>query len=656
MAAAVVLVGGMAEGMGAQPDPQPDSQPNTQPDRPPEAVSEQIRLQPEIAIGVRVEMVRRGLPVAPVVVIVPNVRSYVAAIDGWRLSMRYPVLIDDRSARAAEDIGRFVRAFEPEQVVRWRLDEARNADVWDVESACMAALCSAWGVTADEEKSLDTLKAKWAAIGFAPPGVVVASEDDDAWVAGLALAAGRGQPIVWVNGLPKGVNRASTKPIVEAIVRRIEAGIEETGYPWRELGDVIETVTLCANLPVRYAVDGKDEAALTDRVGRTGGGVQRWGWSGQVFGNASQASYRAMCSLYLPVRKAWLFDGYSMDGAWGQYDLTRAGEVFKAGGIETAVLDTPNQSETVWRTAASRPLDTDLILVNSSGNRNWFDLKPGRCSPGDLPILSRPAMMHMVHSWSAVTPGRATTVAGRWLERGVYAYAGSVQEPYLSAFEPGEMIAQRLLAPAPFGVAVRRKGMRLWKVAVLGDPLLTVGPPATRVEDEPLLKGGEAITERLARLLKQKRYADAARVLVMLGRDGDVVRLATAVARDEPQAYDEKLAAAVVFPAFREGNIEVLVEAFAYLSENVAQRDSRQDALWNALWPSLSGAIASDRVGLLERNIRADNVARDSVALAPAMRRAFGRDRARSMLMAAKARATDKRSQKLLEKALSGRE
>ena len=64
---------------------------------------------------------------------------------------------------------------------------------------------------------------------------------------------------------------------------------------------------------------------------------------------------------------------------------------------------------------------------------------------------------------------------------------------------------------------------------------------------------------------------------------------------------------------------------------------------------------AADLIGLLERNIREDNVARDAAALAPAMRRAFGNDRARMMLMDAKKRATDKQSKKILDNALSGR-
>ena len=124
----------------------------------------------------------------------------------------------------------------------------------------------------------------------------------------------------WVR-LRQGVTTGCDKPAMRAVVKTSEAGGEQTGYQWRGRGDVIETVTVCANMPVRYKVDGKDEAAVSDRIGRIGSGtdgrVGRWGWSGQIFGNASQSAYRAMCSLYLPVRKAWLFDGYASDGAWG---------------------------------------------------------------------------------------------------------------------------------------------------------------------------------------------------------------------------------------------------------------------------------------------------------------------------------------------------
>ena len=616
-----------------------------------EEPSEPIPVPPEIALGVRVESVRRRLPVVPVVVVVRDARSYVAAIGGWSLDGRYPVLIDTGTLRAAEDIGRFVRAFEPDAVVTWNADIP--AEPWEVESAALEALCRAWGV--EGEPSVEALRAAWEGLGFVPPGVVVASGQDGAWTAAVALAAGRGQPIIWLAGLDQHVNRSATRSAVEGLASKIERACEQTGFKWRELGDAIDAVSLCLNMPVRYALSGKDEAALTDRIGRIDGGVQRWAWAGQIFGNESRAAYRAMCGLFLPVRTAWLFDGYQPDRPWSSYDMTPAAEGLRTGGIETTLFDTPRQGEHDWRLAASRPLGADLVLINSSGNRGFFDLRPGRCVSGDVPILDRPTIVHMVHSWSAVAPGRVETVAGRWLQRGAYAYAGAVQEPYLSAFVTNDLLVRRLLAPTPMGVAMRQTGSPLWKITFLGDPLITFGPPATRVESTPPLDDAENLSQRLSRVLRQKRYAEAARVLVMLGRDGDAVRLAAGVQRDEPTAFDEALAQTLVFPSFRTGNTELLIKAFERLSPAAAGRESRRDALWNALWPKLTGRPHADVLGLLERNIRDDNVARDAIDLAGAMRRAFGGDRARAVLMAARARVKDQRSIKLLDAAMRGR-
>src|SRR5690606_22496469 len=71
--------------------------------------------------------VRRALAVAPVVVICPDEASCLDAIRMWSPRLRFPVLIDDGSHDAAADIARFVRAFEPEQVLWFESGEGRAA-------------------------------------------------------------------------------------------------------------------------------------------------------------------------------------------------------------------------------------------------------------------------------------------------------------------------------------------------------------------------------------------------------------------------------------------------------------------------------------------------------------------------------------------------
>jgi len=53
------------------------------------------------------------------VVIVDSAEAAAEALRGWKGLRRFPVLIDDGTLLAAENIARFVRAFEPAKIVRW---------------------------------------------------------------------------------------------------------------------------------------------------------------------------------------------------------------------------------------------------------------------------------------------------------------------------------------------------------------------------------------------------------------------------------------------------------------------------------------------------------------------------------------------------------
>src|SRR5204862_39496 len=112
----------------------------------------------------RADSLRRGIPVIPVVAIVPDAASYVQAISTWSVSGpftaagtgsvgkgRFPVLIDDGSWRAREDIARFVRAFSPAKVVRWAAPAGggEQAGTWSPDpekrkSIIESAAASAW--------------------------------------------------------------------------------------------------------------------------------------------------------------------------------------------------------------------------------------------------------------------------------------------------------------------------------------------------------------------------------------------------------------------------------------------------------------------------------------------------------------------------------
>ena len=96
-----------------------------QDDTPPDTASPAPLAQPTpekhpgVLLGRRAGALLATRPVIRTVVIVPDPASYAEAVARWTPMAMFPVLIDDGSWAAQEDIARFVRGFQPESVVRW---------------------------------------------------------------------------------------------------------------------------------------------------------------------------------------------------------------------------------------------------------------------------------------------------------------------------------------------------------------------------------------------------------------------------------------------------------------------------------------------------------------------------------------------------------
>lgn len=621
-------------------------------------------LPPPVRLGLRVQQLQQAIPVAPVVVIVRDPRSYLDALSAWSPKLHFPVLIDDGTILAHEDIARFVRAFTPERVMRWTSRDAEGDQPWtpvqrtDITSAFVAAL----GLQgASENRHL--LQRAFEQVQS--PGVVVTHEQDPAWPAALALAAGRLQPLLWAETpkVPRDPNSSFPAPDAEAFCTEIERGVASLGLKWRDLGDTIEGVTLCLNVPARIEIDSKTFAATTDRVGRLKeGGVgplRRWAWAGQIIGSPSQAAYRAMCALFLNPTSAWLFDGYETTGSWRLYNARGAETYLKAMKFTYDIMDGEQQGARDWRLRAARPLDAGLVLVNTMGNCDFFDLRPGQCKPGDVPILARPAMVHFIHSWSAQFPARRDTVAQRWLERGAYAYLGSVQEPFLSAFVPTPQVVARLGAPAPWGASTRVDGAPLWKIAVFGDPLLTIGRDRPRAKgstlplESPSVAGTlRAIADEIAPAVKERRFADALTALTLTGRDADAKDLAAAILKEDPSAFTSDVARSAVLPLFRGGLNREVLAAFARLDDKLNQDGTLRDALWLAAYPLMPSGIDDAGLETLRDAIRDEQPERDAAELAAAWSKKKSRGEARDMLQRLKDAAKSATRRDALERAL----
>lgn len=622
-------------------------------------------------LGVRAEAVRRAWPVIPVVVVVPDEISYIRAIGSWTIKGRFPVLIEDGSPGSFEDIARFVRGFKPERVVRWSA----------VESGTPGA--SAWPEDGEQRRELieSTMRRVWKDLspgsalatnrdliplwikgGITPPGIIVADESDPAWTAALALAVGHAEPLVWLKA-QQGVNGAMPLEQFGVMAGTVESACDQLGLTWRDEGDDIDAITLCLNLPVKVQLDPGNTVATTDLLGRlpeqgTPSPAhprehgKRWAWAGQIFGTEAQAAYRAMCALFIHPRAAWIFDGYPDTKPWNVFDGTAAGKVFEKAGMPVTVEDSPRQSERQWRLTTGAGLDAGVVLVNTKGMAEDFELEPGKCRSGDVPFLNVPAMVHFVHSWSAAMPAERGTVAGRWMERGAYAYLGSVQEPMLQAFVPTPQVAARLMMPCAWGAAVRLVDSPAWKLAVIGDPLITVGPAPAKAEIPFPLGAAADIEEQARGEVGARAFASAIRDFVLLGHDQDAAKLAGALLREDAKEVTPEVAEISIMPLARTHNLTGLVKAYSMLPANLASQGALRDALWQACYAPMPGTDDQTMLTVLRTNMRMDQIGRDAAELSGSTARLFGRDTAVSMLEGAKAKSVNESDKARIDEAL----
>ena len=601
-----------------------------------------------VRLGLKAGVTDR-IPVAPTLVIVEDDSSYALAIGSWSVKGRFPILYDDGTVASAQRIARFVRAFAPKNILHLAPDPQRP--IWPKDEptrqlAMRAALASAWR-DSDQPIRADDLKAQWDKLQFKPVGVVAADVNDPTWTAALALAAGHGQPLIFPEFPLVGRNDPNLRMPYEqarALAQSIEGKTGETGYEFRALGDQIDAVTVCFNGSVKFAPPGTPptepnlSAGMTDLVGRNfenadAPGQTRWAWSGQIIGNSSEATYAAMCSLFLPTASAWLFDGYGPEEAFASHKLAKGAELLGKSGFEVWFDDAGRQGLADWRrrilglpalepgqgapaangsgggvggAAVERGLNRSLVMVNTSGNMDFFDLKPGQGRTGDVPFLRTPPAVYFVHSWSATAPANRDTLAGRWLERGAFAYCGSVHEPYLQGFVPPTVVAARLLAGAPWGAAVRFENAGLWKIVTLGDPLWRVRRSIDRTDSPAAVTHTRPLSEELGEHLKARDFEKALRALSMLGRDADVVKLATAMLDDAQKPMTPAAAVQALPSVFFLGDSEtfrrVFTEALPAIKSD-ASLAGMLDMPWQVYEPVIS-TLRRPEAELLVRCVR----------------------------------------------------
>ena len=214
-------------------------------------------------------------------------------------------------------------------------------------------------------------------------------------VSAVALAAGRGQLVQWLDQpLHGGLGGVMSDADLQRLVGSIADGLNRENIAWRQLGDIIDAVTLCLNAPTKYANPNPQTPgplALTDRVGRHEDSA-RWAWCGQLFGDEGESVWRAMCALFLQPTKAWFFDGYQGKAQFAEYEIEPAVEQFTLRGFEVDVASMTGGDANAWRAHARLGIDAGFIHVNTSGVSRRFNLASGRPYGSDIPMLWTPAI------------------------------------------------------------------------------------------------------------------------------------------------------------------------------------------------------------------------------------------------------------------------
>jgi hypothetical protein len=592
-----------------------------------------------MTLGARVLATERAAACVDRVVLVPDAATYLDEISRWTPERRWPVLFEDRVYAPM-----FVRRFKPAQVVRRAPAAARPLlDAAAIERAAI----SAWG-----DATLPSLGAAFRARGHLPPGVVIASAADPAWTAALALAAARGQVLAWLDEPFRAPDQAMSAAQAAALLRAVHDRVAGAGYPWEGLGDAIDAITICRDVAGRVEVQAGEFRAVTDMLGRgPQAGPRRYAFAGWIFGNEARSAYMAMCALFLARERVWLYDTYPEPQVRAVFGIEEASALLASAGYTVRSFDIPDTTKQGWLDLLPGGFSTDVLIMNSGGETFNFHLADDRAYPRDVPILDDPVALHLAHSFSLRSPANPDSVGGSWLARGVYAYAGAVDEPMLSAFVPPRLFAARCASMVPFLIAARvwQEGPP-WKISTIGDPLMVCPPrPAPRIAPEP--DAGD-LKEPAREAMRRAAAGDAAALaesmvlLALIGKDDIAVRLWQRV--PGPPSVEAARAALPALFRFK------LADPFLRAWSAAGTHDAREvDMLWHLMAPRLARAD-QDLLLALNDAVRPIQAEDDLRRMAPHLIPVLGADQARRLMQRHIDRTPDPARRARLQQLLSG--
>lgn len=638
------------------PASQPDS-PNAQP---------ATQLPWPVRLGLRSHQVTNAFPLIDRVVLVPDAATYLDELSKWSPTGRWPVLIEDDQYTPM-----FVRRFKPAQLIRRESVGGLPDDTTAHRKLLSAVVIRAFGGDPARHSIRETFDAQ----SYVPAGVVVTSTNEPAWTAAVALAAGRGQPLAWLDepfGTP---NDELDHDTARRLIDAVDALIAEQNYKFDSLGDQIDAITICRSMAnrARFALPQAERAAvpaphnegpiaITDLLGRRAD-FTRFAYSGWIFGDQARSAYMAMCSLFLAREQIWMCNTYpENEPAWAAYAMAGAAQVLTGAGYRVSQPLPSPVNEAAWQKALAGGLATDMAVMNTKGNDDFFDLSSGggRGYPRDVPILKHPVALHLIHSWAMRSPTDLETVGGRWLENGAYAAVGSCWEPLLHGFVPPDLLARRCASFVPFLIAARwwdgEPGIsKPWRIVTIGDPLMLCPPPAQIVKPRVAQPAdyGVDLGERVKALMKESQIdqtgaslTEAIKILNLLGNDDVAIELWKIAAQRSQVAS----ARAVLESAFHRGDVEEFLATWDSLSTR--SRDRRaMDLLWHLLFGQLASPADPRNHEVLQRlelAIRHPSPQIDIERLGPHLAKAFGPAHGRTVIEREIDKAADARTKRAL--------
>ena len=597
-----------------------------------------------VQLGVRVATAQAGRPVAPIVVLVPDEATFLQEVGRWSMSAQWPVLFDDEELAPL-----FIRAFKPVHVFRVSPAQPLPTNRKDREDAMMRVVAQSWG--GDETA---TPAEAFEAMNWKPPGVAVTDARDSAWPAAVALAAARGLSLAFLDGDYGQAGVVLGARRTKELKARLTRLIEQQGYSWRALGDTIDAVAICRSLAGRTSLEPMASArnihadrhkgpyALTDTLCRHDNGA-RWAMAGWIWGSPGRSAYMAMSSIFLERSNIAFFNGYGTGGGRERYDVGDIAAQASTAGYTTKVDRGGDGDLDAWLNNNMGGLSVDVLVANSSGRPEEFNLAGGsKGSVVDVPLLARPLALHLIHSYSLQRPNDHDSVGGRFLDHGVYSYVGSVEEPYLGAFVPPDLLMRRLFSFVPFLVAGRSWDgpfASVWRLTTIGDPLMLVQPPGRRtiqVAEVPVIPNAINLKDLARDQLSELRASPAETgavitTLVMLGRDDAAVQMWNRLGGEANLAAATEAAPVALQPLFRERDFTGFLRAFDRLPAQ-ARRGDVLDMLWHLATARLGSITDPTTLGLLLASPRDPDPSIDLKRLLPHVERVLGKGAGRAAI------------------------